>query len=161
MGMRIALLTRASFSNGLCRAAIVLATACGFALAATPARAQCADSDGVVEEVFDLFYDQIGEEFFGLFDEAICDKLTETVVKTCQKAVSDNAKCYERAFKGLLSGAKTACSTTGSKKNECNADYKSQNEDTQEEIAFFEQFLSGECEDEADVFWDACYYGLN
>jgi hypothetical protein len=160
MGMRIASLTRALFANGLSRAVIVLAAASGVALAATPARAQCADPEDIVEDVYDIFYDELGDEFFGFFDEEICDKLTQTVVKACQKAASDNAKCYERVYKSLLSGHKTACSTTGSDKSECNAFYKSYNDSVNAEIEFFEQDVSDDCEDEAGSFWDVCYSGI-
>jgi hypothetical protein len=160
MEMRIALLTRASFANGLGRAVIVLAAAFAVALAATPARAQCADPEDIVEDVYEIFYEEIGDEFFGFFDEDICDKLTQTVVKACQKAASDNAKCYGRVYKSLLSGGKTACSTTGSDKNECNAFYKNFNDGVKLEIEAFEQQVSDDCLDEADEFWDNCYFGF-
>jgi hypothetical protein len=100
-------------------AALVAAT---LGLGAVEARAQeaCAIPDEVPAALFDSdggFSDTLGAGF--PMPVAACDKVVKTALKTCQKAVTGAAKCWQGVGKGLAKAGKTVCGEQGESEGLC------------------------------------------
>lgn len=158
-------MTRAAlFENRIGRAFAALAIAAGVALTPSPAAAQvpmpCVLPGDSVDDYYTLFIATVGDAVFPLANEAVCNKLTKSVVSGCQKAVAANLKCFQQVYKSYASAAKTSCATFGDRKETCNAEFAASFSLAASRLESLGDAAADECEERADEFWDWCFSGL-
>lgn len=129
-----------------------------FGIAAAPARAEiCGDIDDGCEVPFDVRdwnLDQF-EAFFPL-DGETCTKMTQSVLKQCEAAVKNAAKCWRAQINSIPKTAKSACKTEGDLADVCNAAFKSDAADDLEQVDYFESVELDCCITAANGVYAAC-----
>ena len=129
-----------------------------FGIAAAPARAEICgdlfDSCEIPFDVRDWNLDQF-ESFFPL-DGDTCTKMTQSVLKQCEAAVKNAAKCWKSQISSIPKTAKSACKTVGDFAGECNADFKSDASEDLGEVDYYETAELDCCITAANGFYAAC-----
>jgi len=111
-----------------------------FSITAAPAQADICgdlwDECDIADNVLSWNLDQF-EDFWPL-DADTCAKMGDGVLKQCETAVKDAAKCWKKQISSIPKTAKSACKTEGDLAGECNADYKGDASDDLEELDYYE-----------------------
>lgn len=144
----------------------LLGSLAGLLFVAHPVQAQdvCADLSNVADEAFDLYIEQLDEEFdVGLANAELCGKLTENFVKGCQTAAKDAVKCIQNQVKSLDKQNQAACKAlAGDDVDACKAFYQDRSKNDLVGVASDGDDQSTACAGEqADDFYDACFFGFN
>ena len=144
-------------------AAAVLAAAAGLACwpaAAQPAAVEpCQDPSAAAAGVYATFYDGM-TALFPIDDSRTCEKLTDTLVTACHKAVSSAEKCLQQVQKSLFKDQKTACATKGAEQADCTDFYTNENNNALIAITAAAAEGNAACDLDEDQFWTICLNGF-
>ena len=141
------------------RAWITIGVLAGVTLSPVAAQAQiCGEPPDIAEDLLEFYVSEF-EDLFTL-SEQTCDAMAKEFLKACDTAVKDAVKVRRAPARRVPKAAKPACKEASQNPSDCAGDYKDDAKDDKQLVEAGANFAFGECEDEADKFWDTCRFGF-